>query len=353
MQLHDCLSDQRKKIGEIHGETQKERGKGIGEKDRDCQEEGVIEEKYKDCQEGKEKRGNEDEERRDRGGEVDELSTEYTSEGSEEFQDCDGEESEDWTSELDCGHRLGSTSLHCVEERNKIVMFEEYGREEEEKRERKNYWPETTAQERIELRNTCTCDHDQDWCDYARTLSCQITSCGDQCSSDACDCLAGFHAPSKSLIFPREVIISPLKSDIVHVDFQVSRDIVPSCQTEVASIVSRFIEKPSSHWPREDRRLIGRCSLNTKCSAFVGSLRPAMCFIACVFGFILASAIVKQCGSVPTQTIGIHLDDGLENTLSAPEGLRAPLYDSIYGVGVEHPLSSIGQDSRSRLPGTL
>ena len=45
---------------------------------------------------------------------MDELSTDYTSEGSDEFQDCDGEEFEDWSSEVDCGHQLIGTFPHTA-----------------------------------------------------------------------------------------------------------------------------------------------------------------------------------------------------------------------------------------------
>ena len=82
-----------------------------------------VGEKHKDCEEGKEKRREEEEGTKDidSTSDMDELSTDYTSEGSDEFQDCDGEEFEDWTSEADCGHQLmRSFPSHCIGRRIEI-----------------------------------------------------------------------------------------------------------------------------------------------------------------------------------------------------------------------------------------
>ena len=116
-------------------------------------------EKHKDCEEGKEKRGEEEEGTKDidSTSDMDELSTDYTSEGSDEFQDCDGEEFEDWTSEADCGHQLmRSFPSHCIGRRIEI-------RQSKRDRDEQSELEESVVHEHHESGN-CAYKDEQTYC---------------------------------------------------------------------------------------------------------------------------------------------------------------------------------------------
>ena len=179
---------------------------------------------------------------------MDELSTDYTSEGSDEFQDCDGEEFEDWTSEADCGHQLmRSFPSHCIGRRIEIRQSKRV-RDEQSELEESVVHRHYEIEDRADEDDRSTCDHDQHWC--AQALSCQTASCECYCGLDLCRCPSGLVTLPSSLCFSQEYVASLSKQH--ESAFTVTCDIVSNCSYEVASIVSHFTETSSLHWPRSE-----------------------------------------------------------------------------------------------------
>eukprot|EP00439_Symbiodinium_sp_Y106_P018578 s2008_g2.t1 len=88
---------------------------------------------------------------------MDELSTDSTSEGSDEFQGCDGEEFEDWTSEADRGHQLmRNFPSHCIGRRIEI-------RQSKRVRDEQSELEESIVHEHHESGN-CTYKDEQTYC---------------------------------------------------------------------------------------------------------------------------------------------------------------------------------------------
>ena len=242
---------------------------------------------HRNCEEGSENRGKEEEEGTqeiDNTRDMDGLSTECESEGTDEFQDCDGKESEDWTSEIaeaDCGHQMmRNFSSHCIGRRTEIEQREQSGRvrEEQEELEESVVHRHYEIEDRADEDDRSTCDHDQHWC--AQALSCQTASCEYYCGLDLCRCPSGLVTLPSSLCFSQEYVASLSKQH--ESAFTVTCDIVSNCSYEVASIVSHFTETSSLHWPRSEASVIESCSFFKICSEFISFHRPLR-FIMIIF----------------------------------------------------------------------